>query len=302
MPVSLAPNSTCDICYDSYDEGSKKPCTTACGHIFCLDCLCNVLKDRQPKCPLCRSEVNTSTELHLDAGDVQRLFSHAQPPSQNQPSTNREAKAQRLLNDIDHVLDRPATFLTHEDEEVQRLISRCQIFLQSHHPEQFQGLLTSFHLFLRILSLSEELESQRQIAILLQTDLSANMSPRDGAEWPVNQNFGQPDSDGDQMTQQHESRDDRLGGRNRRWRYNLPGFGDLVRRRDWNTIAPFGLYDGRPEIDDPSVVIASLHSISSPLHGRFIHCPYCRFTHPEGHWACPCTSSYNSSSSLSTFQ
>ncbi|THU98966.1 hypothetical protein K435DRAFT_856073 [Dendrothele bispora CBS 962.96] len=182
MPVTFTPNSTCDICYDSYDEGSKKPRATPCGHIFCLDCLCNVFEEQRPQCPLCRSDVNTSIELHLEAaGDVQQFSDHAQPPSQTQSST--EAKAQMLLDDIDNLLSRPAKFLTREDEEVKRLISRCQIFLQSHHPEQFQGLLTSFHLFLRVLSLSEDLESQRQIAVLLQTDLCAGMSPRGLELW-----------------------------------------------------------------------------------------------------------------------
>ncbi|THU93939.1 hypothetical protein K435DRAFT_967073 [Dendrothele bispora CBS 962.96] len=177
MP-SLAPDSTCDICFESFDGRSRKPCSTTCGHIFCYSCFNNI-RGQQQRCPHCRSSMQTAIELHLDLEHVRTPQAPGSSSSRVLRSSTRSQKAstegaQRLLTEIDNLGGTLAVHLVDPDE-MQCLISRCQTFLQleEHRADQFQGLLTSYHLLLHISSVLEELRSQRETETSLRQRLNS---------------------------------------------------------------------------------------------------------------------------------
>lgn len=53
-------NRKCTLCL----EGLKDPSVTACGHVFCWDCIGDWVREK-PECPLCRREVGVSHVLPL---------------------------------------------------------------------------------------------------------------------------------------------------------------------------------------------------------------------------------------------
>ncbi|CAG8493904.1 3556_t:CDS:10 [Acaulospora morrowiae] len=66
------PNEDCPICYDVIEKGM----VTACGHIFCLDCIksvfegdnqANVIDVEDRKCPLCRSPIKENDLIGVNA-------------------------------------------------------------------------------------------------------------------------------------------------------------------------------------------------------------------------------------------
>eukprot|EP00747_Dinoflagellata_sp_TGD_P094911 gnl/TRDRNA2_/TRDRNA2_166282_c6_seq2.p1 gnl/TRDRNA2_/TRDRNA2_166282_c6~~gnl/TRDRNA2_/TRDRNA2_166282_c6_seq2.p1 ORF type:complete len:281 (+),score=41.67 gnl/TRDRNA2_/TRDRNA2_166282_c6_seq2:428-1270(+) len=61
--------SSCSICLDSLDAGTPREqlSITACGHVFCTDCIAAVLAAGQRSCPECRQDVapNTVDQLSL---------------------------------------------------------------------------------------------------------------------------------------------------------------------------------------------------------------------------------------------
>lgn len=57
----------CSICFDEIQNTNN--CTTPCGHKFCFECLIKAFQTN-PTCPLCRSELTTSTnEDEVDEDD-----------------------------------------------------------------------------------------------------------------------------------------------------------------------------------------------------------------------------------------
>ncbi|KAK7454078.1 peroxisome biogenesis factor 10 [Stygiomarasmius scandens] len=293
MP-SLAPNSTCSICFEPFDAGSRKPCATLCGHIFCYDCFCNI-RGEQQRCPNCRSDMRTVVELHLDIDDTPQP---SQSPTRTQlfsrSRSSNKAEERRLLSEIDNVSGLLATSSVDADE-VQNLLSRCQAFLQSHRAEQFPGLLTSYHVLRRSSEMANELESQRQIIQILQEDLD-DIQVLGSDELQEAIHAGESEERHDQVV--HRQEEINRDGRGRRWREGVSDFMALVRRRGSKSPRPFeplGLpsrsSDDYPRMEDtrPLQVLAS-YPTPPPSNGLTDFCPYCH--RPlVGHHACAYTPS-----------
>lgn len=45
----------CGVCFKNYNAIEKKPLSLPCGHTFCLDCLKQIGKHNQIKCPFDKS-------------------------------------------------------------------------------------------------------------------------------------------------------------------------------------------------------------------------------------------------------
>ena len=53
----------CGVCFKYYNFNEKKPLSLPCGHTFCLDCLKQINKQSQIKCPFDKSVHNSHVDL-----------------------------------------------------------------------------------------------------------------------------------------------------------------------------------------------------------------------------------------------
>ena len=66
-------NFECTICYEKRSLSIK----TKCGHDFCICCVRKVLKELNPRCPLCRGKfsgdvIDWEPTVYVDLKDVTR--------------------------------------------------------------------------------------------------------------------------------------------------------------------------------------------------------------------------------------
>jgi len=87
MPLTLAPTSNCDICFEEFGQDRSIPCAIPCGHIYCVgwDKQCSAQRlsplilfllrciARIKSCPLCRT--------FFSGADCRKLFSRFTVPS-----------------------------------------------------------------------------------------------------------------------------------------------------------------------------------------------------------------------------
>ncbi|KAG6377882.1 hypothetical protein JVT61DRAFT_14668 [Boletus reticuloceps] len=120
----VGPNSTCDICMESYMEVAGMPHVIPCGHIFCRGCLTRMQRASlqnllRSKCPICRQQFS-SRDIHQ-----LRVDSGGSSPTRVTPQV--DTQVQRLLDDIEKMVDGHATV-----EEMQRAVDQCNAYHDLH--------------------------------------------------------------------------------------------------------------------------------------------------------------------------
>ncbi|KAK7468701.1 hypothetical protein VKT23_003204 [Stygiomarasmius scandens] len=84
MPT-LEFGASCDICTERYDRGQRAPCSIKCGHMYCSDCLRQIIAAQKPhlKCPFCRASFTAGSvvRLRIDIDDVEPV-----PPAPPEPT------------------------------------------------------------------------------------------------------------------------------------------------------------------------------------------------------------------------
>ncbi|KAF8126357.1 hypothetical protein EV363DRAFT_1526745 [Boletus edulis] len=121
----VGPNSTCDICMESYMEvPAGMPHVIPCGHIFCRGCLTRMRRASlqstvRSKCPICRQQFSPRDihQLRVDSG--------GSSPTRVTPQV--DIQVQRLLGDIEKMIDQHATV-----EEMQRAVDQCNAYHDLH--------------------------------------------------------------------------------------------------------------------------------------------------------------------------
>ncbi|KAF8554271.1 hypothetical protein OG21DRAFT_1111940 [Imleria badia] len=107
----VSPNSTCDVCMESYMDGASMPHAIACGHIFCRACLDSM----RPQCPICRDQFSPQ--------DIRKLRVDSDAPSSTAVAPPVDAQVQHLLDDIANTANGATTV-----EEMQRVVNMCNVY------------------------------------------------------------------------------------------------------------------------------------------------------------------------------
>lgn len=81
----------CPICLDIIDETSEKYSITDCNHVYCCDCLKQLMEQNVIKCPICRSEIKS----YKNQNDNFHLIKINENTNEN---TNENAHANREIN------------------------------------------------------------------------------------------------------------------------------------------------------------------------------------------------------------
>ncbi|KAF8554273.1 hypothetical protein OG21DRAFT_1603605, partial [Imleria badia] len=109
--LTVGPNSMCDVCMESYMDGTGMPHAITCGHIFCRACLDSM----QPQCPICRDQFSPE--------DIRELRVDSDTPSSTMVAPRVDAQVQHLLDDIARTANGGATL-----EEMQRVVDLCDVY------------------------------------------------------------------------------------------------------------------------------------------------------------------------------
>jgi len=78
----------CPICFDSLVE--CKACITACGHLFCMDCINAHLRENKPNCPMCRAPVKASDLVE-------------QPPEDSEEKSELKGGSEKISGMIQYI-------------------------------------------------------------------------------------------------------------------------------------------------------------------------------------------------------
>jgi SNF2 family DNA or RNA helicase len=85
----------CPICYEPPRFQTMTPC---CSHAFCLECICNCIKQK-PECPMCRSPILTTQDL-IVVGNPTKETGQSQSQSQSQSQIpSKSATLIRILTE-----------------------------------------------------------------------------------------------------------------------------------------------------------------------------------------------------------
>lgn len=79
----------CAICMEKLKKTNV--CTTACGHMFCLECIFKV-KEKSNNCPLCRKPLSKSPNIMIEQNPI-----YPSPPPLRPPSLHRLLQTQQPL-------------------------------------------------------------------------------------------------------------------------------------------------------------------------------------------------------------
>ena len=89
------PSFRCSICLDTLDD-AKKPMTTLCGHIYCLDCATfHLARMEQPSCAVCRKAQSLDQMIRLypdwEDGETREdsRYAHRDDPVSSSPVSVR---------------------------------------------------------------------------------------------------------------------------------------------------------------------------------------------------------------------
>ena len=52
------------MCYSDYDDKTRRPMMTGCGHTTCEECLLRIREMENPKCPTCRRDLGRRTSVN----------------------------------------------------------------------------------------------------------------------------------------------------------------------------------------------------------------------------------------------
>ncbi|KAJ7810758.1 kinase-like domain-containing protein [Mycena olivaceomarginata] len=157
--LSLCPGSSCDVCLEPFGGEFKVPCSIACGHVFCVDCLRQLAR---PLCPLCRSLFDTGHIIRLKLDNVS-------PSESSVDSLHVNEGARQLLSRITEVATNGAT-----EKQTLELIEECRNFLR-HAPnlKMYSDLRTSFSMLCYIRDLKHKFRDQRRTVRQLQADVTS---------------------------------------------------------------------------------------------------------------------------------
>ena len=64
---SSAKSFGCNVCFEKLGSGDLQPLALSCGHIFCKGCINQLYESGRPKCPSCRTEIQSFVPLYWES-------------------------------------------------------------------------------------------------------------------------------------------------------------------------------------------------------------------------------------------
>ncbi|CAA7257507.1 unnamed protein product [Cyclocybe aegerita] len=148
--LSLGAGSSCDICFEIFGQDLKAPCSIACGHVFCIECIAQLTTRL---CPLCRSEFDEDSciRLHIDMDNTPT----PSDPASGKCSLDDIAKARRFAEAYASITDQGTT-----ESRLRQVILDGRQFLASQPKHLFRDLRVTHRLIAYLCEVKATLRTQ----------------------------------------------------------------------------------------------------------------------------------------------
>ncbi|KAJ3517099.1 hypothetical protein NLJ89_g713 [Agrocybe chaxingu] len=168
--LSLGAGSSCDICFEIFGQDLKAPCSIACGHVFCIECIAQLTTRL---CPLCRSEFDEDSciRLHIDMDNTPT----PSDPTSGKCSLDDIAKARRFAEAYASITDQGTT-----ESRLRQVILDGRQFLASQPKHLFRDLRVTHRLIAYLCEVKATLRTQNHAVETLNEQIKQLTTEKEG--------------------------------------------------------------------------------------------------------------------------
>lgn len=107
----------CKVCFESFNEGDRRPRNLPCGHTFCTGCINNVLKFGNVNCPTCRMDhpATQPTQFPVNFGMEELIANINAVGISSEDSVWLPQDAEGLSHEVQSLVSKQESTITHMD-------------------------------------------------------------------------------------------------------------------------------------------------------------------------------------------